>query len=116
MAIFTQIVPLAGALWSFNIPGGALSGMVGRLHGNSPVVFSLFVFIWLHQDLLASREASFSCGMPTLSVGMSDLVHQPEIKVGLLPWEPGALASGPPGKSQPPLPTPVVKRAGDAST
>ena len=58
MAIFTQIDPLAGALWSFNIPGGALSGMVGTLstlHGNSPVVFPFFVFIWLHQDSLTSR-------------------------------------------------------------
>lgn len=83
--------------------------------GTLPLFFH-FLFLFGCTRTYLHHEASFSCGMPTLSVGMSDLVHQPEIKVGLLPWEPGALASGPPGKSQPPLPTPVVKRAGDAST
>lgn len=114
MAIFTQIVPLAGALWPFNIPGGALSGMVGAAPWELSRCFFTFCFYLAAPGLtcITRHRLVVVCQLLVLAW---DLVHQPEIKAGLLPREPGVLASGPPGKAQPPLPTPAVKCAGDAS-
>ena len=42
---------------------------------------------------------SFRCGIRTLSYSMEDQVPDQRLSPGSLPWEPGVLATGPPGKS-----------------
>ena len=56
---------------------------------------SSFLNIYLTGWVSVAAHRILSCGMPTPSCGMWDLVPWPRIKPGH--WEPGVLATGPPG-------------------
>ena len=72
MAVFTQIVLLAGALWSFSIPGGALSGMVGAAPWELSRCFLIFCFylaapglacITRHRLVVLCQLSALACGI-----------------------------------------------------